>query len=1229
MANFMKPESALLKAEAFIDVQKKHDALEVLHQAIQHRKLKSQWTPTSELIMVKHLELCVELQKMRIAREGLYQYRTMCQAANISSLENVVKKFRMAAEEKVNEAKRQKDIKMAELGDFDEMESPQTILLRSIQQGDTRQQSQDRDVHVHFRFLWDTYKLILDVLKSGNRLEDVYHETSQHAMEFCRANERPQEFKRLCETLRKNFADLHKHGVSGKAAQTQVNPSNPDTVLRTLDTRTKQLQIATELDLWRESYNIANEMFELMAKVPRVKPRLRSQYYDFLGQIFWKADNHLFHAFACLKNLNITKAGKQDLSKEELSLLASKAVLSTLCVPFQKGGEMQMQSLELTTEGASSPHEKAKKHAVLFHSQTVPTRESISSQLVEKGLLSLALQPCRDLFDLIESDFTPLSLCQDAKPLLDQVSELLDGKLEQYIVPLKQIIFFRLMKQLSDVYASMTIENFEKAASIVSFSIAEKWMANASRQHGINIQINYSDKAIVFGSPRKADMKSMRQPLIEVGYKLQQAMVRVAPEEQHKKEKLEKQQLEKTIVRRIEEETKLIRQRKEEIERRKEDSEKRKQEQLRKDMEKQREQEEREAALERARLQQEREQREREREQQKKRDAEREKNKEMLEEMKKQAEQNNTNLKINVSGGGSKKITEVHAEDLEKISVADIERAREAQVLRERQEKIRQRKLESKRVDHLARALREQELPYLDDWAYDVEEQDRAFLEVAEERCAEQQRKKHAEDLKEKALMMVFEKAKEAWAAELLEAREEEYFEKVKERERRLEQKVVDLKIANAKKRFQEYEKEMEEERARKKREQEEEERKEEERKAKIRREREAQERLEREEEERREREEQEEEARKQKEEDRKRREEERKAQAEAADRALEKRLAREREIEERQAKGGEREPDRRPAARREEEGDGWRRGGDRDRGDREEPKGGAWRSGTAGDRDGWRKRGEDRTTAPATATAAAAATTTRGPGAGARRPAPRTRAGPRWPGRPRAGGATACRRRSSASGTASGSPTVAPPRARRTTGTLGDAGATASAIRRGGRSRARRRATRAAAGGATARSRGARSPGPRGPLPGGAARMPRKRRRGPPPLARTGRRSQRRRLRAASRRPRRRRRRPQSRQGRRRTTTVSPWSPRARRRSPPPRRATPASGARRRPGRGSPSEAPRLPPEEDSGEILAVQLSCADRFPRAHCGAHFVARPRGAREGAGVTQHNICTLAL
>merc|ERR1719210_2810621 len=101
-------------------------------------------------------------------------------------------------------------------------------------------------------------------------------------------------------------------------------------------------------------------------------------------------------------------------------------------------------------------------------------------------------------------------------------------------------------------------------------------MTNATKAQGINIQINYSHQAIVFGAPRKVDMKSMRQPLIEIGFKLQQAMQRVAPEEQHKKEKLEKAQLSQNIVKRMEEESKLIRQRKEEIERRKQESERRK-----------------------------------------------------------------------------------------------------------------------------------------------------------------------------------------------------------------------------------------------------------------------------------------------------------------------------------------------------------------------------------------------------------------------------------------------------------------------------------------------------------------------------------------------------------------------------------------------------------------------------------------------------------------------------
>merc|ERR1719203_2231666 len=362
--------------------------------------------------------------------------------------------------------------------------------------------------------------------------------------------------------------------------------------------------------------------------------------------------------------------------------------------------------------------------------QSVPTRDSIITQLQEKGLLALASEPCQKLFALIESDFTPLSLCQDAKPYLDEISNgnHFDDKLVHYITPLKQIIFFRLMKQLSEVYANMTIDNFERAASIVPFSIAEKWMTNATKAHGISIQINYSHQAIVFGAPRKVDMKSMRQPLIEIGYKLQQAMQRVAPEEQHKKEKQEKAELSKSIVRRNEEETKLIRQRIAEIEKRKEELEKRKELQERRLMLKMKEQEEREAEVERQRQDDERVKREQDRELQRKKEQETQKNKEMLEEMKKQADlSKSSNLKIE-----GKKIKEIDASDMGHLDPAKILAARQAQIQRERQEKIRQRKLESKRVDHLARACREEESHLLGELKEKMERDDRAYLDKAE-----------------------------------------------------------------------------------------------------------------------------------------------------------------------------------------------------------------------------------------------------------------------------------------------------------------------------------------------------------------------------------------------------------------------------------------------------------------------------------------------------------------
>ena len=40
---------------------------------------------------------------------------------------------------------------------------------------------------------------------------------------------------------------------------------------------------------WREAYNTATEVCELMNKA-KTKPKTRSEYFEYLGQIFWKSD---------------------------------------------------------------------------------------------------------------------------------------------------------------------------------------------------------------------------------------------------------------------------------------------------------------------------------------------------------------------------------------------------------------------------------------------------------------------------------------------------------------------------------------------------------------------------------------------------------------------------------------------------------------------------------------------------------------------------------------------------------------------------------------------------------------------------------------------------------------------------------------------------------------------------------------------------------------------------
>lgn len=75
----------------FIDVGKPARALDTLYEVFRNKKWAYNWSESLlEPIMFKYLDLCVELKKSLIAKEGLFQYRNMFQSVSLIYIYNCI-----------------------------------------------------------------------------------------------------------------------------------------------------------------------------------------------------------------------------------------------------------------------------------------------------------------------------------------------------------------------------------------------------------------------------------------------------------------------------------------------------------------------------------------------------------------------------------------------------------------------------------------------------------------------------------------------------------------------------------------------------------------------------------------------------------------------------------------------------------------------------------------------------------------------------------------------------------------------------------------------------------------------------------------------------------------------------------------------------------------------------------------------------------------------------------
>ena len=336
----------------------------------------------------------------------------------------------------------------------------------------------------------------------------MYQTTTHQAFQFCLRYARKTEFRRLCELLRNHLQNAAKYQSQMHA----INLSDPDTLQRHLDTRFQQLNVAVELELWQEAFKSVEDTHTLLSLSKRpAKNVMMSNYFEKLARIFLVSENYLFHAAAWSRYYNLLRQSaalvssgqgqKKDnptnIAEADLTKAASFVLLSALSIPVISTSR---------SRGALVDVDEARKNkntrlTNLLGMSSAPTRAILFKDALSKGLLKRARPEIRELYNILEVDFHPLSICKKISPILTKIGA--DEDMKKYVLPLQQVILTRLFQQLSQVYETVELAFVLDLAQFpdpfqMSSAMIEKFIMNGCKKGDLAIRIDHATGVLTF-----------------------------------------------------------------------------------------------------------------------------------------------------------------------------------------------------------------------------------------------------------------------------------------------------------------------------------------------------------------------------------------------------------------------------------------------------------------------------------------------------------------------------------------------------------------------------------------------------------------------------------------------------------------------------------------------------------------------------------------------------------
>ncbi len=503
MSSGRRVENALARAQELLAIDNKNAALDLLHEAVMARWFQHNLHEL-DAIMKKFVELCVDMRKGKLLKDGLYQYRSASHNASVQGLEDVMGHYLRLSQDRLAAAVAQYDPALAFAADAGalaaaalEEDGPARAPLGragTMTAREEKERSDRENITPWLRFVWEAYRTVLDICRNNAKMQDLYRTVIQGAFAFCLAYNRKMEFKRICEILRHHLGIIVKYSSSSQA--NGILLADPASHQLQLELRFAQLDAAVRMELWHEAFKSIEDIHGLFVLARKsAKPALVITYYERLCRVFQMSSDFLFYAATMCKLFVIQErtAGAPDADRQ-----ASLTVLALLAAPLftARDGTNTM-----------SPEEVAAKHmrlAYFIGMKEAPTRKTIARELFDRGIFERASPIVRELFQLVEEPNGQTFSKARITEILTALQE--DADFAPFVPVLHRNIIANILQGVSQIdkplaFSSLvTVLSFPGLACAADFSV-DAFILDGCRVGDFYAKIDHIRGTITFERP--------------------------------------------------------------------------------------------------------------------------------------------------------------------------------------------------------------------------------------------------------------------------------------------------------------------------------------------------------------------------------------------------------------------------------------------------------------------------------------------------------------------------------------------------------------------------------------------------------------------------------------------------------------------------------------------------------------------------------------------------------